>query len=96
MGSRDILRTWTTALALTISLGLIDVPARAETDVCAAAAELLTGGNLPAAEDAYREVANRYPEDLCVLSGRRTIAYRRCQAAAERLELGDEEGAVNG
>jgi tetratricopeptide (TPR) repeat protein len=96
MGSGDMLRTWTAALALTTTLVLAAAPARAQTDVCAAAAALLTGGNLPAAEDAYREVANRYPEDECVLAGRRTIAYRRCQAAAERLQLGDDEGAVNG
>jgi len=91
-----MLRTAPIALLLTLSLCLPGLPARAQLDVCASAAELLTAGNLPAAEDAYREVANRYPEDPCVLSGRRTIAYRRCQAAAERLQLGDREGSVNG
>ncbi len=81
------------ATTVGIALWLGAAPARAADDVCATATALLTQGDLPAAEDAYREIASKHPDATCVASGRRTVAWRRCQEADQWLRAGQGDRA---
>lgn len=81
------------AAALCLLSWFLPSPAAAQTDVCAPAAERLTQGDLPGAEDAYRAIAAEHPDAPCVASGRRSIAYRRCQAAEQKFRAGESDKA---
>jgi len=81
------------AVVLCLAAWFPATSAAAQTDVCAPAAERLTQGDLPGAEDAYRAIAAEHPDAPCVASGRRSIAYRRCQAAEQKFRAGESDKA---